>query len=132
MTTIQCLYGGELRCTSRHEPSASLLETDAPTDNQGKGERFSPTDLVATALATCILTVMGIVAQRHGWSLEGTTARVEKTMSSRGVRKIALIEVWITLPAGLEEEARAQLKQAGESCPVKQSLEGAVPMALYW
>lgn len=132
MTTIQCLYGGELRCTAHHEPSGSLLDTDAPTDNQGKGERFSPTDLVATALATCILTVMGIVAQRHGWSLEGTTARVEKTMSSRGVRKIALIEVWITLPAGLEEEARAQLKQAGESCPVKQSLEGAVPMALYW
>jgi putative redox protein len=132
MTTIQCLYGGELRCTAHHEPSGSLLDTDAPTDNQGNGERFSPTDLVATALATCILTVMGIVAQRHGWSLEGTTARVEKTMSSRGVRKIALLEVWITLPAGLEEEARAQLKQAGESCPVKQSLEGAVPMALYW
>lgn len=132
MTTIQCLYGGELRCTAHHEPSGSLLDTDAPTDNQGKGERFSPTDLVATALATCILTVMGIVAERHGWSLEGTTARVEKTMSSRGVRKIALLEVWITLPAGLEEEARAQLKQAGESCPVKQSLEGAVPMALYW
>ena len=132
MTTIQCLYGGELRCTAHHEPSGSLLDTDAPTDNQGKGERFSPTDLVATALATCILTVMGIVAQRHGWSLEGTTARVEKTMSSRGVRKIALLEVWITLPAGLEEEARAQLKQAVESCPVKQSLEGAVPMALYW
>ncbi|MEB3305268.1 MAG: OsmC family protein [Cyanobacteriota bacterium] len=132
MTTIQCLYGGELRCTARHEPSGSQLDTDAPTDNQGKGERFSPTDLVATALATCILTVMGIVAQRHGWSLEGTTARVEKTMTSSGVRKIALLEVWITLPAGLEEEARALLQQAGEGCPVKRSLEGAVPMALHW
>ncbi|MFM7464354.1 MAG: OsmC family protein [Cyanobium sp.] len=132
MTTIQCLYGGELCCTARHEPSGSLLDTDAPTDNQGKGERFSPTDLVATALATCILTVMGIVAQRHGWSLEGTTARVEKTMTSSGVRKIALLEVWITLPAGLEEEARALLQQAGEGCPVKRSLEGAVPMALHW
>ncbi|MEB3193759.1 MAG: OsmC family protein [Cyanobacteriota bacterium] len=132
MTTIQCLYGGELRCTAHHEPSASLLETDAPTDNQGKGERFSPTDLVATALATCILTVMGIVARRHGWSLEGTTARVEKTMTGSGVRKIALLEVWITLPAGLEEEARALLRKAGEGCPVKQSLEGAVPMALHW
>lgn len=132
MTTIQCLYGGELRCTARHESSGSLLDTDAPTDNQGKGERFSPTDLVATALATCILTVMGIVAQRHGWSLEGTTARVEKTMTRSGVRKIALLEVWITLPAGLEEEARALLQQAGEGCPVKRSLEGAVPMALHW
>jgi putative redox protein len=132
MTTIQCLYGGELRCTSRHEPSGTLLETDAPTDNQGKGERFSPTDLVATALATCILTVMGIVAQRHGWSLEGTSARVEKTMTSGGVRKIALLEVWIALPEGLDEEARAVLQQAGEGCPVRRSLEGAVPIALYW
>jgi putative redox protein len=132
MTTIQCLYGGDLRCTSRHEPSASLLETDAPTDNQGKGERFSPTDLVATALATCILTVMGIVAQRHGWSLEGTSARVEKTMTSSGVRKIAQLEVWINLPEHLDGEAQGILQQAGEGCPVKRSLEGAVPMVLHW
>ncbi|MFN9057790.1 MAG: OsmC family protein, partial [Cyanobacteriota bacterium] len=66
MTTIQCTYNGELRCLASHEPSESVLETDAPRDNQGQGERFSPTDLVATALATCILTVMGIVAKRHG------------------------------------------------------------------
>ena len=132
MTTMFCLYSGELRCTTRHEPSASLLETDAPTDNQGKGERFSPTDLVATALATCILTVMGIVARRHGWSLEGSTARVEKTMTTSGVRKIALLEVWIALPADLAEEALAVLQEAGEGCPVKRSLEGAVPMRLQW
>jgi len=132
MTTLQGLYGGELRCTSRHDPSASLLETDAPTDNQGKGERFSPTDLVATALATCILTIMGIVAQRHGWNLEGTSARVEKTMTSSGVRKIALLEVWITLPEHLDGEAQGILQQAGEGCPVKRSLEGAVPMVLHW
>lgn len=132
MTTIHCTYAGELRCSAQHGPSGSELDTDAPTDNQGKGERFSPTDLVATALATCILTVMGILAQRHGWSLEGTSARVEKTMTSSGVRKIALLEVWITLPEGLEEEARTMLQQAGEGCPVKRSLEGAVPMALHW
>ena len=132
MTTIQCLYGGELRCTARHEPSGSLLDTDAPTDNQGKGERFSPTDLVATALATCILTVMGIVARRQGWSLEGTTARVEKTMTTSGVRRIALLEAWIELPKALSAEAAALLKEAGEGCPVKRSLEGAVPMTLHW
>jgi putative redox protein len=132
MTTMLCVYGGELRCTARHEPSASLLETDAPTDNEGKGERFSPTDLVATALATCILTVMGIVARRHEWSLEGSTARVEKTMTTSGVRKIALLEVWIELPAALSGEAAAMLKEAGEGCPVKRSLEGAVPMTLHW
>ncbi|MFM9088877.1 MAG: OsmC family protein [Cyanobium sp.] len=132
MTTIQCLYGGELRCTARQDPSSSLLETDAPTDNQGKGERFSPTDLVATALATCSLTVMGIVAKRHGWSLEGTSARVDKTMTRSGVRKIELLDVWITLPHGLDREAQTVLREAGEGCPVKRSLEGAVPMELHW
>jgi putative redox protein len=132
MTTMLCLYGGELRCTARHESSASLLETDAPTDNQGKGERFSPTDLVATALATCILTVMGIVARRHDWSLEGSRARVEKTMTTSGTRRIALLEVWIDLPADLPDDALAVLREAGEGCPVKRSLEGAVPMRLHW
>jgi putative redox protein len=132
MTTMVCVYGGDLRCTARHEPSASLLETDAPVDNQGKGERFSPTDLVATALATCILTVMGIVARRHDWSLEGSRARVEKTMTTSGTRRIALLEVWIDLPADLPDDALAVLREAGEGCPVKRSLEGAVPMRLHW
>ncbi|MFN9644645.1 MAG: OsmC family protein [Cyanobacteriota bacterium] len=132
MTTMVCVYGGELRCTAHHDPSASLLETDAPVDNQGKGERFSPTDLVATALATCILTVMGIVARRHGWSLEGSRARVEKTMTTSGPRRIALLEVWIELPVALPGEALAVLREAGEGCPVKRSLEGAVPMRLHW
>ena len=89
MTLIDSTYQGQLRCQSSHGPSGTLLETDAPTDNQGKGERFSPTDLVATALSTCMLTIMGIVAERHGWSLEGVTARVEKTMSSDAPRRIA-------------------------------------------
>ena len=132
MTTIQCTYNGELRCLASHQPSESVLETDAPRDNQGQGERFSPTDLVATALATCILTVMGIVAKRHGWNLEGSTARVEKTMTSAGVRKIAQLEVWINLPEHLDDTAQTVLQQAGEGCPVKCSLEGAVPMVLHW
>jgi putative redox protein len=132
MTTMVCVYGGELRCTARHEPSATLLDTDAPVDNQGKGERFSPTDLVATALASCILTVMGIVARRHDWSLEGSRARVEKTMTTSGPRRIALLEVWIDLPAELPADALAVLREAGEGCPVKRSLEGAVPMRLHW
>jgi len=71
MITSTSRYDGGLRCSSSHGPSGCLLETDAPTDNQGKGERFSPTDLVATALSTCILTILGIVADRHGWPLEG-------------------------------------------------------------
>jgi putative redox protein len=132
MTTIQSRYAAALRCHSSHGPSGSELETDAPTDNQGKGERFSPTDLVATALSTCILTILGIVAERHGWPLEGASARVEKTMSSDTPRRIALLEVWVTLPAGLSEQQRAVLKRAGEGCPVKVSLAGSVPIRLHW
>ena len=132
MTTITSRYDGGLRCHSSHGPSASVLETDAPTDNQGKGERFSPTDLVATALSTCTLTILGIVAERHGWPLQGASARIEKTMTAEAPRRIALLEVWISLSAGLSEQQRAVLQRAGESCPVKLSLEGAVPMRLHW
>jgi len=132
MTTITCRYGGQLRCQAVHGPSGSLLTTDAPVDNQGRGEAFSPTDLVATALATCILTILGITAERHGLDLEGTEARVEKGMSSRGPRRIAELTVWIQLPSHLSGEQRQLLQRAGEACPVKQSLEGAVPMTLHW
>ena len=132
MTLIDSTYQGQLRCQSSHGPSGTLLETDAPTDNQGKGERFSPTDLVATALSTCILTIMGIVAERHGWSLEGCSARVEKTMSSEAPRRIAQLTVWVQLPAGLEAQQRSLLQRAAETCPVKVSLEGAIPMELHW
>ncbi len=132
MTLIDSVYVGELRCRSSHQPSGSDLDTDAPTDNQGKGERFSPTDLVATALSTCMLTIMGIVAERHGWSLEGCTARVEKTMTSELPRRIALLTVWLSLPEGLDDRQRAVLQRAAEACPVKRSLEGAVPMQVHW
>ena len=132
MTLIDSSYQGQLRCQCSHGPSGTLLETDAPTDNQGKGERFSPTDLVATALSTCMLTIMGIVAERHGCSLEGVTARVEKTMSSEAPRRIAQLTVWVKLPAGLEPQQRALLQRAAETCPVKVSLEGAIPMELHW
>jgi putative redox protein len=132
MTLIDSRYQGQLRCLASHGPSGSLLETDAPTDNQGQGDRFSPTDLVATALSTCMLTIMGIVAERHGWALEGCSARVEKTMSSEAPRRIAQLTVWVTLPEGLDGQQRALLQRAAETCPVKVSLEGAVPMELHW
>jgi len=132
MTLMHCRYEGGLRCLSVHENSGKQLITDAPLDNQGKGESFSPTDLVATALASCILTILGIVAERHGIGLEPCSARVEKTMTSEGVRQIALLEVWISLPPGLEDAQRQLLVRAGEGCPVKRSLEGAVPMTLHW
>jgi putative redox protein len=132
MTVMTSRYEGGLRCRSRHEASGSELLSDAPLDNQGRGEAFSPTDLVATALSSCILTIMGIVAERHGIDLDGCSARVEKTMTASGERRIAKLEVWISLPAGLAEKQRRMLIAAGEGCPVKRSLEGAVPMALHW
>ncbi|MBM5821630.1 MAG: OsmC family protein [Cyanobacteria bacterium K_Offshore_surface_m2_011] len=132
MTTMICRYEGALRCAAEHAPSGSQLITDAPVDNQGKGEAFSPTDLVATALATCLLTVMGIVAEREGMALEGARVRVEKGMTSTGERRIALLEAWIDLPAGLDDGQRQVLIRAGERCPVKVSLEGCVPMHLHW
>ena len=122
MTQITSSYSGQLRCASVHGPSGSALETDAPTDNQGKGERFSPTDLVATALNTCILTIMGIVAERD-WDLKGARPGGE-SHDPRSARKIAKLEVWIELPAHLDAKARKILQKAGENCPVKVSLEG--------
>jgi putative redox protein len=132
VTEIFSSYEGALRCQSQHSPSGSLLETDAPTDNQGRGERFSPTDLVATALSTCMLTIMGIVAERHGWSLEGCRARVQKTMSSAAPRRIEQLTVWVQLPAELDGSQRVLLQRAAETCPVKVSLEGAIPMLFHW
>ena len=132
MTTMHCRYEGGLRCVSVHESSGTVLHTDAPLDNQGRGESFSPTDLVATALASCILTILGIVAERENISLDPCTATVHKTMTATGVRRIALLEVWITLPPGLTEEQRRKLQRAGEGCPVKRSLEGCVAMELHW
>lgn len=132
MTTVTCRYEGGLRCRAEHEGSGMELLTDAPLDNHGKGEGFSPTDLVGTALANCILTVMGITAERHGIDLEGSSARVEKTMSASGVRRIARLDVWMTLPEGLQDKERRLLQRAAEGCPVKHTLEEAVPMQLHW
>jgi len=132
MTTMHCRYEGGLRCVSLHESSGSVLHSDAPLDNQGRGESFSPTDLVATALASCILTIMGIVAEREKIVLDPCSATVHKTMTTTGVRRIALLEVWISLPPGLDPEQRRRLQRAGEGCPVKRSLEGCVAMELHW
>mgnify|MGYP006242739081 FL=1 len=82
MTAIQCQYTGDLHCTAQHGPSGTVLSTDAPTDHDGLGESFSPTDLLATALGTCILTIMGIMARRRGWDLTDAKVSVEKTMTT--------------------------------------------------
>ena len=134
MVRIDVEYQGNLRCRSVHGPSGHELVTDAPVDNQGKGEAFSPTDLVATALATCVLTTMGIVAQRHGWDLTGAHASVEKGMVNEPHRRIGKLELIVHMPAGLDERARKTLEKTAHTCPVHRSLlaEVELPMRFEW
>ena len=130
-TSIHCRYTGELHCQAEHGPSGSQLHTDAPSDHAGLGEGFAPTDLVATALGTCVLTIMGIAAKERGWDLEGAELSVEKTMQPEP-RRIASLELSITLPSHLNSSQRQLLQQAANQCPVKLSLEGAIPMNFRW
>ena len=120
--TFSLSYHGDLRCEARHEPSGTTLITDAPLDNQGRGESFSPTDLVATGLGVCMFTIMGIVAKRDGIALAGATARVEKHMTSTPPRRIERIVVRFALPATIPAEDRAKLERAAHTCPVALSL----------
>lgn len=133
MVRIEMRYEGELHSSARH-PSGATLETDAPKDNEGRGEAFSPTDLLATALGSCMLTVMGIVARRHEWPLEGATARVEKHMVADPERRIGRLDVQLELPAGIPESARRVLERTAHTCPVHNSLrpETKVEVTFHW
>jgi putative redox protein len=122
MVTIHAAYEGDLHCTAIHGPSGTRMSTDAPKDNQGRGETFSPTDLVATALATCTLTTMAIVARREGIEFDVASSTVEKHMIADPDRRIARLSVRIEMPGGLEPEARQTLEQAAIHCPVKKSI----------
>jgi putative redox protein len=122
MIEINIEYLGLLRCEAKHAPSKTTLVTDAPTDNMGKGESFSPTDLVATALGTCMLTVMGIVAQRNQIDLTGTRAKVTKEMATAPIRRIGRLAVEIHVPASLSTEDQQRLEKAAHTCPVHKSL----------
>jgi putative redox protein len=119
---IEAVYEGDLHCSAVHGPSGDRLGTDAPVDNQGKGERFSPTDLVAVSLATCVLTTMGIAARNRGLDIRGARAEVLKEMSSVPRRHIGKLTVRIELPAHLDERARRIMAIAAEECPVTASL----------
>ena len=119
--TSKVTYLGQLRTKNQHLKSGDTFTTDAPVDNNGKGEAFSPTDTVATGLANCMLTVMGIKAERMALDLSGTTAEVTKIMAS-DPRRIAKILVDIDLPIQPEEKARKILEHTARTCPVIYSL----------
>ena len=124
MVEINITYQGGLRTHAVHGPSGATLTTDAPLDNQGQGAAFSPTDLVATALGTCIMTLLGIVGERHGMDLSRATIRVNKFMASAPVRKIERLELVICVPGITEAKDRKRLEQAALGCPVHATLDG--------
>lgn len=117
MVRIDATYDGDLRCTATHEPSGAKLITDAPVDNMGKGESFSPTDLLATSMLTCVMTIVAIRADSKEIDVSGMTGSVEKTMAA-SPRRVAKLEVVVNLPSGISMEDRAWLITEGCNCPV--------------
>ncbi len=122
MVEIHAVYEGGLRCRVTHGPSGQQFVTDAPTDNHGRGEAFSPTDLVAAALASCVLTVMGIVAQRHEIDLTGATVQVSKDMVNAPVRRVGTLTTVVRFPKAYPLEQRTLLERTASACPVHHSL----------
>jgi uncharacterized OsmC-like protein len=126
MSQFTIEYTGDLHCQAIHGPSGAVIETDAPVDNQGKGEAFSPTDLAATSLGLCMMTVMGIAAKARDINLMGSGMTVRKIMASDTPRRIARIEVDVTIPLPSDHPHRDLLENTGRSCPVALSLHPAI------
>lgn len=122
MPTISAIYKGDLRVECRHEQSGVCITTDAPVDNNGKGEAFSPTDLTATALGACAMTIIGIYARKHGVDVTGTRLEISKTMNANP-RMIGKIEVTFIMPdRDYTDQQKKSMQKAAESCPVHLSL----------
>jgi uncharacterized OsmC-like protein len=134
MTQIAIQYTGGLHCDAVHGPSQSHLCTDAPTDNKGKGETFSPTDLVATALGTCMSTIMGMKAEELGVDLRGMKVTVQKEMSKDAPRRIVALPSEVHLPLPPDNPHRQALEKAALNCPVHKSLPAEIdrPTKFFW
>ena len=122
MSTATARYAGQLRTEATHVASGTTIQTDAPTDNHGRGEAFSPTDLVCIALGACMMTIMGIVGERHQLTLVDSSYTVQKHRSPDAPRRIAQIDVTFRLPATLAASDRALLERSAHTCPVTMSL----------
>tara|TARA_B100001094_G_scaffold119191_1_gene114918 strand:+ start:900 stop:1298 length:399 start_codon:yes stop_codon:yes gene_type:complete len=117
MVRIDATYDGNLRCSATHGPSGAKLITDAPVDNMGKGESFSPTDLLATSMLTCIMTIVAIRAESKEIDVAGMTGSVEKSMAANP-RRVSKLEIILNLPSNLNMDDRAWLITEGCNCPV--------------
>ena len=121
MVRIEAFYDGNLRCSATHIPSGQTLVTDAPVDNMGKGQSFSPTDLLATSMLNCMMTIIAIAADSRELEVSGMSGSVEKHMAS-GPRRVSKLEVEISLPTDLNSEDREWLIKRGLACPVHKSV----------
>jgi putative redox protein len=122
MVRIDLEYEQGLHTSAAHGPSGATVATDAPIDNHGRGEAFSPTDLLATSLASCMLTVMGITCEQRDWKLDGARVAVEKHMVTSPVRRVGRLVLAFEMPPGLPEQSREVLERAARTCPVAQSI----------
>jgi putative redox protein len=132
--TSTVVYNGDLRTTCTHLKSGSAFETDAPTDNNGKGERFSPTDLMATSLATCMVTVMGIKARTMGFDLNDISVDVLKIMKA-DPRRVGGIELTFHIPealASIDEKTKSIMRHTGDTCPVAKSIHPDIEVKVDW
>jgi len=133
MVQIQTKYLGDLHCEAEHMPSGNKLVTDPPKDNRGRGEAFSPTDLIATSLGTCIATILGIQAKDLGLDLEGIRVTVEKHMAE-GPRRIVRLKTNVWMPTGLDGDLVDRLERAARGCPVHHSIHPDIeaPIEFHW
>ncbi len=132
MVEIKLTYEGDLHCSAIHTPSGNTLVTDAPLDNNGRGQAFSPTDLVATALASCMATVIGILAKRKEISVEGMAVTVRKIMSEDQPRRISRLELDLNMPISADHPDRKLLESAARGCPVHHSLHPDIEVEMNW
>ena len=132
MSKIQCSYLGNLNCEAEHVQSGNRIKTDAPLDHCGKGENFSPTDLLATSLGTCLLTIMAIKARSNGWELENISLDIEKIMTKDKERKIKQLKIDIYIPKELQIEKLDFIKEASKECPVTRNLSDSLDIKINW
>ncbi|MDP0491090.1 MAG: OsmC family protein [Verrucomicrobiota bacterium JB023] len=132
MVEITIDYQGELHCEAQHGPSGSSLSTDAPVDNEGRGESFSPTDLLATSLGSCMATIMGIAARRKEVDLQGMTLSVSKEMSAEPPRRVVRLAVTINMPLPEDHPEAAMLQGAAMGCPVFRSIHPDIDVPVVW
>lgn len=126
MVEMTISYEGELRCKAVHGPSGAVVLTDAPVDNHGKGESFSPSDMLAASLGACMLTIMGISAERHEWDLTGTRIVVRKEMIADPLRRVGRLVVDIHLNRAFDDKEMKILTNAVTTCPVKLSISDRI------